>query len=80
LIHSVLWRKRGCHLWTVLDVSVKIDVTIESFAWKSVLGRYRAHAYVAELAGGNVWHTRLWLAFYCILNARQLLVQKFSGN
>ncbi len=77
LIHSILWRRQGCRLWTVLDVSAMIDVTIESFAWKSVVGRYRAHAYVAQMAGGSVWHTRLWLACYCFLNARQLLVQNF---
>lgn len=77
LIHSILWRKQGCRLWTVLDVSAMIDVTVESFAWKSVMGRYRAHAYVAQLAGGSVWRTRLWLAFYCLLNARQMLSQSF---
>jgi hypothetical protein len=80
LIHSILWRKQGCHLWTVLDVSAMIDVTIESFVWKSVMGRYRAYAYVAELAGGSVWYTRLWLAFYCLLNVRQLLAQNFFGK
>lgn len=75
LIHSILWRKQGCRLWTVLDVSAMIDVTIESFVWKAVLSRYRAHAYVAKLSGGSVWYTRLWLVCYCFLNARQLLVQ-----
>jgi hypothetical protein len=80
LIHSILWRKQGCHLWTVLDVSAMIDVTIESLVWKSVMGRYRAYAYVAEMAGGSVWYTRLWLAFYCLLNIRQLLAQNFFGK
>lgn len=80
LIHSILWRRQGCRLWTVLDVSAMIDVTVESFAWKSVMGRYTAHAYVAELAGGSVWRTRLWFTFYCLLNARQLLAQNFLNG
>lgn len=80
LIHSILWRRQGCRLWTVLDVSAMIDVTIESFAWKSVVGRYRAHAYVAQMAGGSVWRTRLWFLFYCMLNARQLVIQNFMGR
>jgi len=77
LIHSILWRRQGCRLWTVLDVSAMIDVTVESFVWKSVMGRYRAHAYVAKMAGGSEWRTRLWFSFYCMLNARQLIVQNF---
>lgn len=77
LIHSILWRMQGCRLWTVLDVSALIDVTIESFAWKSVMARYRAHTYVAKLSRGSVWYTRLWLVFYCFANAKQLLVQNF---
>lgn len=80
LIHSILWRKQGCRLWTVLDVSAMIDVTIESFVWKSVMGRYKGHAYVAKLSGGSVWYSRLWLACYCFSNARQLLVQNFFNN
>ena len=80
LIHSILWRKQGCQLWTVLDVSAMIDVTIESFDWKSVMGRYTAHAYVAQMVGGSVWRTRLWLAFYCLWNVRQLLAQNFLGK
>jgi len=78
LIHSILWRQQGCRLWTLLDVSAMIDVTIESFDWKSVMGRYRAHAYVAQIVGGSVWRTRLWLAFYCLWNLRQLLAQNFG--
>jgi hypothetical protein len=54
-----------------------IDVTIESFDWKSVMGRYRAHAYVAQIAGGSVWRTRLWFSFYCMLNVRQLVTDNF---
>jgi len=73
LIHSVLWRQQGCRFWTLLDVSAMIDVTIESFDWKSVMGRYRAHAYVAQMVGGNVWRTRLWFSFYCMFNAHRLL-------
>jgi len=80
LIHSILWRKQGCRLWTVLDVSAMIDVTIESFGWKSVMGRYRASAYVARLSGGSIWYTRLWLAFYCLRNARQLIEQNFFSK
>ena len=77
LIHSILWRQQGCRLWTVLDVSAMIDVTVESFVWKSVMGRYRAHVYVAQLSGGSVWHTRLWLAFYCLANIQRILAQNF---
>jgi hypothetical protein len=77
LIHSVLWRQRGCRFWTLLDVSAMIDVTIESFDWKSVMGRYKAHAYVAQIAGGSVWRTRLWFSFYCMLNVRQLVTDNF---
>lgn len=77
LIHSILWRRQGCRLWTVLDVSAMIDVTVESFTWKSVVGRYKAHAYVAKMSGGSVWRTRLWFSFYCLLNARQLFIQNF---
>jgi hypothetical protein len=77
LIHSILWRNQGFHLWTILDASAMIDVTNESFDWKSVMGRYTAHAYVAKLSGGSVWRTRLWLAFYCLLNVRKLLAQNF---
>lgn len=73
LIHSILWRQQGCRLWTVLEVSAMIDVTVESFDWKSVIGRFRAHAYVAELAGGSVWRTRIWFACYCLLNTKSLL-------
>jgi hypothetical protein len=80
LIHSILWRQQGCRLWTVLDVSAMIDVTVESFAWKSVMSRYKAHAYVAQIAGGSVWRTRLWFLFYCMLNARQLFIQNFLGR
>jgi len=78
LIHSVLWRQKNCRLWTVLDISALVDVTIESFAWKSVIGRYRAHAYVAKLVGGSVWRTRLWLASYLLLHARQIIMQNFK--
>ena len=77
LIHSILWRRQGCRLWTVLDAYAMIHVTIESFDWKSIMGRYRAHAYVAEMLGGNIWQTRLWLACYCFLNAWQFLVKNF---
>ncbi len=80
LIHSVLWRKQNCRLWTVLDTSALVDVTVESFAWKSVIGRYKAHAYVANLVGGSVWRTRLWFAFYCLLNARKLIAQNFKNK
>lgn len=72
LIHSILWRRQGCRLWTVLDVSAMIDVTVESFDWKSVMGRFRAHAYVAKLAGGSVWRTRIWFACYVVLNMKAL--------
>jgi len=75
LMHSILWRKQGCRLWTVLDVSAMIDVTVESFVWKSVIGRFRAHAHVAKLADGSIWRTRLWFAFYCLLNMRKLIAQ-----
>jgi hypothetical protein len=77
LIHSVLWRQQGCRFWTLLDVSAMIDVTIESFDWKSVIGRYRAHAYVAQIVGGSVWRTRLWFSLYCVLNMRQLVKENF---
>ena len=80
LIHSVLWRRQGCRMWTVLDVSAMIDVTVESFVWKSVLGRYRAHAFVAKLAGGSAWRTRLWFVFYCLLNIRKLMAQNVLKN
>lgn len=80
LIHSILWRSRGCRLWTALDVSAMIDVSVESFVWSSVMGRYRAHAYVTKLAGGSVWRTRLWFAFYCLLNVRKLLVQNVLNH
>lgn len=80
LIHSILWRRQGCRLWTVLDVSATIDVTVESFVWKSVLGRYKAHAYVAQLAGGSVWRTRLWFLLYSIMNLRQIFIQNFVGR
>lgn len=77
LIHSILWRKQGCRLWTVLDTYAMIDVTIESFDWKSIMGRYRAHAYVAEMLGGNIWQTRLWVACYCFLNCWKILIKNF---
>ena len=77
LIHSVLWRQQGCRFWTLLDVSAMIYVTIESFDWKSVMGRYRAHAYVAQIVGGSVWRTRLWFSLYCMLNMRQLVTENF---
>lgn len=77
LIHSILWRRQGCRLWTVLDAYALIEVTTESFAWKSIMERYRAHAYVAEMLGGNIWQTRLWLAFYCSLNAWKLIAKNF---
>lgn len=80
LIHSILWRRQGCRLWTVLDVSAMIDVTIESFGWKSVVGRYRGYAYVAQMEGGSLWRTRLWFLFYCMLNVRRLFAQNFSGS
>ena len=77
LIHSVLWRRQGCRLWTVLDVSALIDVTVESFVWGSLIGRYRSHAYVAQIAGGSVWHTRIWFFVYCARNLRAIFVQNF---
>ena len=77
LIHSVLWRQQGCRFWTLLDVSAMIDVTIESFDWKSVMARYTAHAYVAQLVGGSVWRTRLWFSLYCMLNVRQLVTDNY---
>lgn len=80
LIHSILWRRQGCRLWTVLDVSAMIDVTIESLEWNSVMGRYRAHAYVAELLGGRIWRTRLWLIVYCLKNMRNLMAQNFANK
>jgi hypothetical protein len=60
-------------LWTVLDVFAMIDVTVESLSWKSLLARFRAHAYVAELSGGSLWHTRAWFVVHCLANARRLL-------
>jgi hypothetical protein len=77
LIHSVLWRQQGCRFWTVLDVSAMIDVTIESFDWKSVMARYTAHAYVAQMVGGSVWRTRLWFSLYCMLNVRKLVTHNY---
>lgn len=77
LIHSILWRQQGCRLWTVLDVSAMIDVSVESFAWKSVMARYRAHVYVAQMVGGSMWRTRLWFSLYCVLNMRQLVKENF---
>lgn len=76
LIHSILWRRRGCRLWTVLDVSAMIDVTVESFDWRSARARYAAHAYVAGLSGGSVWRTKLWFACYCLANARRFLAAR----
>lgn len=73
LIHSVLWRQRGCRLWTVLDAFAMIDVTVESLSWKSLMARFRAHAYVAKLSGGSIWHTRAWFVVHCLANARGLL-------
>ena len=73
LIHSVLWRNNGCRLWTVQNVSALVDVTSESFNWTSVLSRYKAHAYVAKLSGGNIWRSRLWFVFYCLWNTRKLI-------
>lgn len=75
LIHSILWRKQGCRLWTALDVSAMIDVTIESLDWSSIIERFKAHAYVAKLSGGKVWLTHLWLAVYCIFNIRGIFLQ-----
>jgi glycosyltransferase involved in cell wall biosynthesis len=80
LIHSILWRRQGCRLWTALDVSAMIEVSVESFAWRSVIGRYRAHAYVAKLMGGHVWRTRLWFMFYCLLNVRELTLQNIFNR
>ena len=80
LIHSILWGRQGCRLWTVMTASAMIDVTIESFDWKSVAARYRAHAYVAKLSGGNIWRTRLWFAFYCLFNVRNLLVDNLISK
>ncbi len=80
LIHSILWRRQGCRLWTTLDVSAMIDVSVESFVWKSVMRRYRSHAYVAKLAGGSIWRTRVWFTFYCLLNLRELLVQNILNR
>lgn len=77
LIHSILWRRQGCRLWTALDVSAMIDITEELFAWNSVMARYRAHAYVAQMIGGNIWRTRLWFSLYCILNMQKILVHNF---
>ena len=73
LMHSILWRKRGCRLWTLLDVSAMVDVTAESFSKVSLVGRYMAHAYVAKLGDGSVWRTRLWFFFYCLLNMRKII-------
>ena len=77
LIHSFLWRQQGCRFWTLLDVSAMIDVTIESFDWKSVMARYTAHAYVAQMVGGSVWRTRLWFSLYCMLNVRKLVTHNY---
>jgi len=73
LIHSILWRKKGCRLWTYLDSFAIVDVTAESFSVSSIVCRYRAHAYVAKLLGGKVWRTRLWLFFYTLYNLPKLL-------
>jgi hypothetical protein len=75
LIHSILWRSHGCQLWTALDVSAMIDVSVESFVWSSVMARYRAHVYVAMMVGTSVWRTRLWFVFYCFLHLRELMEQ-----
>jgi len=76
LIHSLLWRERGCRLWTYLDAFAYVDVTVESFSMRSVMERYRAHAYVAKISGGKVWRTHLWLFFYCLVNITKLLTNK----
>jgi len=80
LIHSILWQNNGCHLWTVLRVSALIDVAYETFDFKSIFARYRAHAYVAKLSYGSVWLTRLWLIFYFIKHFNKIFCQNSLKN
>ena len=77
LIHSLLWRNQGCRLWTLLDESAMVDVTKESFSWEGIIGRYRAHSYVAKLKGASAWRTRLWFVVYCLRNSQKILVENF---
>ena len=77
LIHSLLWRNQGCRLWTLLDESAMIDVTNESFSWEGVIGRYRAHSYVAKLKGASAWRTRLGFVAYCLLNSHKIFAENF---
>lgn len=76
LIHSVMWRSAGVRLWTLSNVHAFVEVTQESFAWPIVVGRFRAHAYVAKMIKGSIWRTRLWFAFYCLANLHRILRAK----
>ena len=80
LIHSVLWRQMGKRFWTVLNVYVLVDVTSESFAWTSLVARFRAHQYVARMIGGRAWRTTLWFACFVAMNARRILAVNFPNS
>ncbi|MDA1332551.1 MAG: glycosyltransferase, partial [Proteobacteria bacterium] len=80
LIHSLLWRDQGCRLWTMLDESAMVDVSTESYTWEGVMGRYRAHTYVAKLMGAGVLRTRLWFSSYCLLNLRKIFSDNFCKS
>lgn len=75
LMHSILWRKNGCRLWTALDVLVLIDVSVESFKLSDIIRRYKAHLYVSKMINGNYFRTKIWLLIYCIKNLKKIFYQ-----
>ena len=64
LIHSVLWRKRGVHLWVLPSAYCMIFITPEPFSWSSIKADMRAHYYVVRLSGGKVWRLMFWHLIY----------------
>ncbi len=66
VVHSILWRQRGCRLWTVVTASCYTEVAPLDINPREILSNFRARTYVAGLLRGNKFRLRVWFTFYLI--------------
>ena len=64
LIHSVLWRRKGAHLWAVPSSQCMTTVAPVPFDLKQLISDFHAHDYVIGMINGAPWRLRLWFALY----------------
>jgi len=66
LVHSILWRRQGCRLWTASDAYGITQLSPYNFNIPSLFSRFRAHLFVSRLQGHLGVHTFIWFLFSCV--------------